>query len=712
MKIQSDYIERLYAGWLGKLIGVRLGAPIENFKHDTIKRLCGNVDGYVIDYGEKLFATDDDTNGPTFFIRALEDYRCSYDLTSEEIGRTWLNYPPKENGFYWWGGYGVSTEHTAYLNLRSGVKAPDSGSARRNGKDVAEQIGGQIFIDPWGLVNPGNPDGAANLATKAAGVSHDGDGINGGVFIATAIAAAFTEQSIAEVITCALKYIPKNSEYYRVVTAVLDFYDNDKEKSWEKCLKFLHDNFGYDRYPGVCHIIPNSGVIVLSLIYGGGDFSKTMSICANCGWDTDCNAGNVGTIIGVFCGLDAIDYKKWRKPINDTYLCASVIGSLNIVDVTEFVAKLARFAYTLAKEEPPARYKDFVEGNLPKFNFMLPQSTHGFRVRQYGLNNTVRLYNDTSESHSGNASLRATAVRMRLSKGNNDLELYYKTNYRPEDLYDGREGPRFSPLIYPSQTFEGYVKTNEKDVIIVARCFCNDMNGTKRYCGQAVTLTENWQKISLEIPYLSGSCINEIGVVYGVVYGSSQAIDVYFDDFDITGKAHYTLDFSKEKIQKWSFENQEIGQMSRLNGNWKLENGVLVARCYDFAECYTGFAGWKNYHVTAHMAAQQGQDVALNFRVKGAIHSYCVKLAQNNKLQLCKNNMGYTVLAETDFIWSTNTYYEVSVRAIENEFTAYADKKEVLCAVDDNDPYLKGCIGFSLQNGSVLEVSKLTVEEL
>jgi hypothetical protein len=50
---------------------------------------------------------------------------------------------------------GNSTEHTAYLRLKKGVQAPESGSIALNGKVVAEQIGAQIFIDGWAMVAPG-----------------------------------------------------------------------------------------------------------------------------------------------------------------------------------------------------------------------------------------------------------------------------------------------------------------------------------------------------------------------------------------------------------------------------------------------------------------------------------------------------------------------------------------------------------------------------
>jgi hypothetical protein len=89
---------------------------------------------------------------------------------------------------------------------------------------------------------------------------------------------------------------------------VIKFYKSNPD-NWRDCFKFIKDNFGYDRYPGACHIIPNSAVIVLSLLYGDGDFSKTINICNMCGWDTDCNVGNAGTIMGVYVGLEGIDFK-------------------------------------------------------------------------------------------------------------------------------------------------------------------------------------------------------------------------------------------------------------------------------------------------------------------------------------------------------------------------------------------------------------------
>ena len=69
------------------------------------------MDEYPVDY--QLFAADDDSNGPIFFVRALEDKEPEKPLEASDVADALLNYAPYEHGFFWWGGYGTSNEHTA-----------------------------------------------------------------------------------------------------------------------------------------------------------------------------------------------------------------------------------------------------------------------------------------------------------------------------------------------------------------------------------------------------------------------------------------------------------------------------------------------------------------------------------------------------------------------------------------------------------------------
>ena len=90
-RIPQNYVENLYAGWLGKLIGIRYGAPVESWTYEKIRKTYGSeLNGYLVDYND--FGADDDSNGPLFFLRALGDYHYTSALTPREIGLTWLNY--------------------------------------------------------------------------------------------------------------------------------------------------------------------------------------------------------------------------------------------------------------------------------------------------------------------------------------------------------------------------------------------------------------------------------------------------------------------------------------------------------------------------------------------------------------------------------------------------------------------------------------------
>ncbi len=131
MLIPADYTDRVYAGVLGKMIGVYLGRPFEGWSYERIQRELGDIQGYVHErLGKPLIVTDDDLSGTFTFLRALRDHGMRRDLSPAQIGESWLNYLIEKRTTLWWGGMGNSTEHTAYLRLKSGIPAPESGSAR------------------------------------------------------------------------------------------------------------------------------------------------------------------------------------------------------------------------------------------------------------------------------------------------------------------------------------------------------------------------------------------------------------------------------------------------------------------------------------------------------------------------------------------------------------------------------------------------------
>lgn len=712
-KIPADYLQRVYAGWLGKIIGIRHGAPIEGWTYEKIRDIVGEIDSYPVDYRE--FAADDDSNGPLFFLRGLETAKDPAHIQPQDVAQALLNYAPFEHGFFWWGGYGISTEHTAYLNLRAGVPAPRSGSIEQNGAAVAEQIGGQIFIDTWGLVAPGNPELAARLAQAAASVMHGGNGVYGGIFVAVCISLAFVERDVQTIIRKALDYIPKDCEYSRAVNAVMDFHAAHVDDCWRKCFDYIHDNFGYDRYPGHCHIIPNAAVMILAMLYGEGDFVRTINICNMCGWDTDCNVGNVAAIMGVLTGLANVDYEKWIRPVHDLLVCSSVVGSLNIMDIPYGASYIAQWGYRLAGEEMPEPMRSILDRSIDGCHFEYPGSTHSIRVRGEDEKHPLEAYVYNSDEHARTGS-RSLKVSVPGRRATDTVYLYKQTHYAPEDFHDSRYDPCFSPLIYPGQRIHASAMLSENSCGAQVCLYVRDAHSGKIYASRGEkVISGQWLDLTFDIPAMEGALIDEAGVclrVLGENGGGQATLTVFVDDLYFDGQPDYSVELDRERMERWTPMHTEISQFTRLKGLLYLEKGQLNLTCADFGEVYTGRHDWRNYIATFRVSVRQGENARINFRVQGAMRSYTAGFDGEGKFALMKNVNGrYVVLCEADLPWQRGKTYEIAVRAHGAEISVCCEDV-TLTYRDAETPYLHGAVGVSVANGSHLCFDRIAVKGL
>ena len=112
-----------------------------------------------------------------------------------------------------------------------------------------------------------------------------------------------------------------------------------------KAREKIAGKYGYDKYLGNCHMIPNHALIIMSLLYGDDDFQKTLMIVNTAGWDTDCNSGNVGCILGIKNGLQGIDNgPDWRSPIKDLMYCPTANGGQTMTDALTESYKIINIA--------------------------------------------------------------------------------------------------------------------------------------------------------------------------------------------------------------------------------------------------------------------------------------------------------------------------------------------------------------------------------
>jgi ADP-ribosylglycohydrolase len=675
----DQYPEKIYSGLLGMNIGIRLGAPVEPtiWTYDRIRETYGEITDYVKQY--KNFAADDDANGPVYFLRALYDDAADRPLEPQDVARAWLNYAREGVGMFWWGGYGCSTEHTAYLNLKAGIPAPQSGSTEQNGKIIAEQIGGQIFIDTWGLVNPCNTRRAADYGAAAASVSHDGEAVYGARFFCAAIAKAFETSDINAIMAAGFAEIPEECLYRKVSDAVLHYYRKNPN-DWRACRQMLEDNWGYDKYGGVCHIIPNAGVCILSMAYGEGDFARTVEIATMCGWDTDCNAGNVGTVLGVACGLEGLPL-KYRSPINDGIVLSGISGYLNILDIPTYSREIALLGYRICGEPAPESLKASIHPGEIHFDFKLPGSTHNMRV-----SDTFFCRAAHSEKHGG--TLEVLIDRM---KRGDRCKLFYKPFYRREDFSDERYSPVFTPTAYPGQRVSMRMlldHLNGWETPGVAP-YVRSTSNKKEYIQGFVKLEQDrWIEISFTIPDLDGDTVDEVGVViegYSVSKAKTLGF-VYLDSFSITGAAQYTIAMKKQVA-----EFASVTPFAVDHGAWGLENGELTLMRCEPSFAYTGNYYASDYSVSAPVTPLGGDSHLLLIRAQGAMRGYAGGLAPDGSVRLYKNDFGFRELASTSFKWEHEQTYALGLKANGSRITLHIDGQEILSA--DDNAYTYGMFG-------------------
>ena len=686
-QLLTNYDEQVYAALLGKVIGVQYGGPIEGWTDDRIWQTYGELTGYVQHY--HYFRPDDDLSGPMVFIRALEDFMPTEDLTPQDIGNTWLNYLGDGHCTLWWGGYGVSTEHTAYLNLAHGIRAPRSGSIEQNGLVVAEQIGGQIFIDTWGLVCPGDPEKAARYARKAASVSHDGNGIYGGMFIAGIEAAAFLEKDTAKLLDTGLSLIPVDSTYAQVVRDVVGW--SQRYADWRDCFSRIKARYGYDKYGGGCHIIPNAAVIVMALAYSDNDFSRALHISNMAGWDTDCNVGNVGCIMGLVAGLAGIHSAEtdWFSDVNDHVLASLILGSECILDIPNAALKISNLGRAVAGLDERRSFKGGA-----RYHWTWPGSTHCWEAERAAGLAAVRqvaqaTYNSGQGSRHGEHGTSGLRVVMNRLSASNEGEVYRKTFFTGQDITRSGYDIGTSPILYPGQTVTAsvYLSVGEG---VTARLFVRDYATQAISSGNEVALSAGeMSDLSFTIDGLDTGMIDRVGIRFSAAQETTAV--VYLDRVDWSGAPHCAFDLSgDDPMTGWSY----------LRGRWFGRGGALNGSHYGKdAEAYTGSQNWRDYFYQVRLRPHCGQRHRILFRVRGAQRSYAFGLAPGGRVAFEKNWQGYEEMASAPLAWELQETVTLGVQAMGNRMTGWVNGEKVLEWEDADNTWESGCVGVGVRDG-------------
>lgn len=322
----------LLAAWLGRCAGCNLGKPVEGFgwNRRKLRRYLEAAGAYPIaDYLPVLdpmpdglvfnpawrettrgrvqaMARDDDLDYTVLGLELLE--RRGTSFSTADVGELWLELLPFSKTY--------TAERAAYRNLVRGLAPPQTATYRN---PYREWIGAMIRADIFGYVCPGDPGAAARLAYRDATLSHTGNGVYGAMWAAALVAAAFCADSPSTAIERSLSVIPPGSRLARAVRDQLDAYS--RGIGWDDAMACAEQRLGHYHW---IHAINNASVVAAALLWGDGDFMRTVGYAVEGGLDTDCTGATAGSVCGALVGTAALP-EQLVAPLEDT-LHSAVFG--------------------------------------------------------------------------------------------------------------------------------------------------------------------------------------------------------------------------------------------------------------------------------------------------------------------------------------------------------------------------------------------------
>lgn len=349
-KSPRELRDRLHGAMLGRSAACMLGKPVEGWLADRIIKALTRDGRYPLnDYfaestiikGGKpvpVFGTayctrghfdhmlrDDDIDFTILGIHYVKTY--GKDFTTQDVGNELLHRVPYYLVF--------TAERVAYKNLVANLPL-DRVPTYRN--PFREWIGGQIRADGLAYCAAGVPETAAAWAYRDACLTHVRNGIYGELLFAGMISAAFVLDDLEEIIDVGLAMIPPKS---RLAEAVRDTVAwSHENKDWRGTLDAIIRKYGH--YCGV-HIINNAALVIMGLLHGKGDYSKTITITCMGGWDTDCTAATAGSIVGAMIGAKQLP-ARWIAPLNNKVrsFIIGYEGGIPITDIADMALDINR----------------------------------------------------------------------------------------------------------------------------------------------------------------------------------------------------------------------------------------------------------------------------------------------------------------------------------------------------------------------------------
>lgn len=359
-------------GWAGQLIGCTYGGPTEFKFNGTMipdDHFIPWYDGIFSWWYENAPGLYDDIYMDLTFVEVFENE--GLDAPVESFAKAFATAD-----YMLW-----HANQAARYNILNGINPPESGHWKHN--PHADDIDFQIEADFAGIMSPGMVNTATEICDGIGHIMNYGDGWYGGVYVAAMYALAYISDDPEFIVKEGLKSIPEESSFYRLQSDVIKWYEqypNDWKMNWFQvqkkwafeagCPDGVYSSFNIDAKM-------NAAYIIMGLLYGNGDFGKTIEISTLCGQDSDCNPASSAGILGVMLGYSNIPH-KWKVGLDDVEDKNFKYTEISLLDAYDYSlsqakevirrndGKLEDTTLTIIYQEPtPVRYEKSFTGHFP-----------------------------------------------------------------------------------------------------------------------------------------------------------------------------------------------------------------------------------------------------------------------------------------------------------------------------------------------------------
>jgi hypothetical protein len=328
--------DKIKGGWAGQTIGVTFGGPTEFRYRGTMIDDYTPIawyDGLLKQTFEKNPGLYDDIYVDLTFVNVIEKH--GIEAPAERFADAFAHA-----GYQLW-----HANQMARYNLLRGMKPPASGNWRNN--PDADDIDFQIESDFIGLMSPGMPNAASEIADRVGHIMNSGDGWYGGVYVSTMYSLAFVSNDVNHVVTEGLKAIPVGTRFHQTISDVIELhkrYPDDWKRAWFEIQKKWAEDIGCADGVFAAFDIDarlNAAYVVLGLLYGQGDMTRTISIATRAGQDSDCNPSSAAGILGAIIGYSKIP-AYWKQGLSAVEPLPFQHADLSLNDVYALTFKHAQ----------------------------------------------------------------------------------------------------------------------------------------------------------------------------------------------------------------------------------------------------------------------------------------------------------------------------------------------------------------------------------